>query len=78
MVPRRQVNTSKTIAAPSASGAQAPSTILSKLELRKVVSTKISGIIMAAAAHGRHSQNFQITMKPSKPSTTMVVVTATP
>ena len=36
------------------------------------------GRISSAACHHCHFHNFQITMKPSRPSTTMVVATAMP
>ncbi len=41
-------------------------------------SMKISGTISSAAFHQSHFHNRQITMKPRMPSTTIVVVTATP
>ena len=64
--------------APNSSGAQAPSNSLSRLAEKNVTSTITSGTISSSAFQSGHCHSFQITMKPSRPSTTMVVATAMP
>ena len=66
------------MAAPNSSGTQAPSNSLSRLAEKNVTSTMTSGTISSAACHSGQCHSFQITMKPSMPSTTMVVATAMP
>ena len=62
------------MAAPNSSGTQAPSNSLSRLAEKNVASTMTSGTISSAAFQAGQCHSFQITMKPSMPSTTMVVV----
>ena len=66
------------MAMPNSSGTQAPSNSFSRLAEKKVASTMTSGTISSAACQTCHFHSRQITMKPSTPSTTMVVVTAMP
>ena len=63
---------------PNNSGTQAPSRSFSRLAEKNVASTNTSGSIRPAAFQIGHCHSFQITMKPSTPSTTMVVATAMP
>ena len=51
LVPRRQVRISSTIEAPNSSGAQAPSSSLSRLAEKNVTSTTTSGATTSAARH---------------------------
>ena len=77
-VPRRQVRINSTMLAPNKIGAQAPSNSLRKFAEKKVRSTTDNGNIISATRHSGHCHNFQTTMKPNSPSTTMVVATAMP
>src|SRR5262249_25252896 len=76
--PRRQVQIRTAQVAPHSSGTQAPSSSLSRLAEKNVVSTTTKGSISAAALASRQFQSFQITMKPIRPSATIVVDTAMP
>ena len=69
---------SSTMTPANRSGSQAPSNSLSRLAAKKVPSIITKGMISKAACHHFQFHNFQITMKPSRPSTTIVVVTAMP
>ena len=66
------------MAMPNSSGTQAPSRSFSRLAEKNVKSTITSGTISSAAFQTGQRHSFQITMKPSTPSTTMVVATAMP
>ena len=60
------------------SGSQAPSNSFNRLAAKNVPSMRTKGMISKAACHHFQFHNFQITMKPRSPSTTIVVVTAMP
>ena len=65
--------------APNSSGTQAPSNNFSRLAEKNVTSTITNGTISSARLPPAAScHSFQITMKPSSPSTTIVVATAMP
>ena len=78
LVPRRQVRMISTIDAPNRIGTHAPSNSLSRLAEKKMTSTRTSGATTAIVRHSGQCHSFQITMKASTPSTTMVVATAMP
>ena len=78
VVPRRQVMISSTMVIPNRSGTHAPSSSLRRLAERKMLSIATSGMISSAACHHGHRHSRQMTMKPSRPSITMVVLTAMP
>ena len=69
---------SSTVKMPNRIGSHAPSRSFSRFAARNVASMKMSGTISSAAFHQSHFHSRQITMKPRSPSTTIVVVTATP
>src|SRR5215831_17098419 len=77
-VPLRHVMMSSTMLMPNRSGTHAPSRILSMLAERNVASTITNGITSSAARHSGQRHHFQMMMKPSRPSATMVVATAMP
>ena len=68
----------RTIDAPSASGTQPPSRILSALAPRKTRSIASSGSMRASACHSGQRQTFQMTKIAIIAVTTIVPVTAMP
>ncbi|CEG08362.1 hypothetical protein BN961_01777 [Afipia felis] len=77
-VPRRHVQIIATRQRPNSSGTHAPSNSFNRLAMKKLVSTKTSGAISAAAVAARQFHSFHTTMKPMMPSATIVVDTAMP
>ena len=77
-MPRRQVSITTISAAPTASGIQPPSTILSMFAIRKTRSMARKGAMTSAAVAGRQRQHFHSTRKAIAVVTTIVPVTAMP
>src|SRR5262249_34714683 len=76
--PFRQVSITPPRHTPTGNGTQTPSATLSRLESKKVVSTKRKGAIKASAAAIDQFQPRQTTINANAVVATMVPLTATP